>query len=140
MKTTNRIALLMGAGAIGLFLNIGTVSAQAKPKGKPWDAPAAEASKKNPSNNADAIKEGKDIYSQNCKSCHGAKGLGDGDKSKTIEISCGDFTAASFNNESEGSMYWKITSGRKPMPSFKDKLSDSERWKVVAYIRSMAKK
>ncbi|MFI5150484.1 MAG: c-type cytochrome [Bacteroidia bacterium] len=137
MKTVNRLALVMGTG-IAVLLFTANAGAQDKPKGLPWDAPAANAGVKS-AVKADAavIAEGKTIYNQSCKSCHGAKGLGDGEKSKKIDISCGNFTSAEFLKESEGAIFWKITEGRKPMPSFNEKLSDTERWKVTEYIRSM---
>ena len=137
MKKSNRLALYIGAGLVGLLISASAVNAQEKPKGKPWAAPAEEASKKGPKVTPDILKAGKELYNTNCKSCHGVKGKGDGEKAAKIEISCGDFTAADFNNESEGAQYYKITEGRKPMPSFKEKMSDAERWNVVAYIRSL---
>lgn len=122
---------------IGITL---TVSAQDKPKGKPWPAPESAVKMKNPVKADDAsVKEGKDIYAQNCKSCHGTKGKGDGTKAEKIEISCGDFTGDDFAKVSEGEAFWKTTEGRKPMPSFKEKLSDNERWTVINYIRSLGK-
>lgn len=95
---------------------------------------------KNPVKSDDAsIKEGKDLYAQHCKSCHGAKGLGDGTKAAKIDISCGDFSSAETAKASDGELYWKTTDGRKPMPSFKEKLSDNERWSIVNYMRTFAK-
>ena len=111
-------------------------NAQTKPKGKPWAAPAADAAKKSPLKGPDALKTGKEVFMQNCKSCHGAKGQGDGAKADKIDISCGDFTK-DLAKVSEGELYWKTTEGRKPMPSFKAKLSDDERWAVVMYIKSL---
>jgi mono/diheme cytochrome c family protein len=110
-----------------------------KPAGKPWPVPDAAAAKKSPvkAGDADAIKEGKDLYAQHCKSCHGAKGKGDGTKAEKIDISCNDFTTAEFKKKSDGESYYKTTEGRKPMPSYKEKMSDSERWKVVAYMRTL---
>ncbi|MCC6685153.1 MAG: cytochrome c [Bacteroidia bacterium] len=110
-----------------------------KPAGKPWNAPADAVKKTNPKANADGIKEGKELYSVHCKSCHGVKGKGDGPKAEKIDISCNDFTKPEFAKISDGELYWKTTEGRKPMPSFKEKLSDSERWAVVAYIKTMSK-
>jgi mono/diheme cytochrome c family protein len=116
----------------------GSVSAQDKPKGKPWPAPETAVKMKNPVKSDDAsITEGKELYSQHCKSCHGAKGKGDGTKAEKIEISCGDFTAPEFAKVTDGELYWKTTEGRKPMPSFKEKLSDNERWAVVNYMRTL---
>ena len=67
------------------------------------------------------------------------EGKGDGPKAEKIDISCGDFTEGDYLNESDGASYWRITEGRKPMPSYKEKLSDHERWAVVAYIRTLGK-
>lgn len=115
-------------------------NAQDKPKGKPWPAPENVVKMKNPVKSDDAsIKEGKDLYAQHCKSCHGAKGLGDGTKAAKIDISCGDFSSAETAKASDGELYWKTTDGRKPMPSFKEKLSDNERWSIVNYMRTFAK-
>ena len=112
-------------------------TAQAKPKGKPWPAPADAIAKKSPVKGADAIKEGKELYAQHCKSCHGAKGQGDGAKADKLDITPGDFTSAESAKVSEGEMYWKTTQGRKPMPAFKDKLTDNERWSVIMYVKSL---
>lgn len=113
---------------------------QEKPKGKPWPAPESAIKMKNPVKADEAsLKEGKELYGQHCKSCHGAKGKGDGPKAEKIDISCGDFSSAEFAKTSDGEMYWKTTQGRKPMPSYKEKLSDNERWTIVNYMRTLAK-
>ena len=113
--------------------------AQDKPKGKPWPAPAAAIAKKNPVSGAEAMKEGKSLYMQHCKSCHGSKGQGDAPKAAKLDISSGDFTTAEFAKISEGELYWKTTEGRKPMPAFKGKLSDNERWSIISFIKTMSK-
>jgi mono/diheme cytochrome c family protein len=115
-----------------------SANAQAKPKGAPWPAPAAAISVKNPvKSDATSVKDGKELYIKNCKSCHGDAGKGDGTKAGNLDISCGDFTAASFAKITDGELFWKITEGRKPMPTFGKKLSDSERWSVINYIRTL---
>lgn len=141
MKTINRMALLMGTGIFLVTLSFGTASAQEKPKGKEWKVPEADAKKKSTVKMDDATtKAGKDIWTQHCKSCHGVKGLGDGAKAEKLEISAGDFSSAETQDLSDGALYYKITDGRKPMPSFKEKLSDTERWQVVAFMRTLKKK
>lgn len=110
-----------------------------KPAGKPWNAPADAIKKTNPMKGPDALKEGKDLYSQHCKSCHGVKGKGDGPKAEKIDISCGDFSSPEFAKKTDGELYWKTTEGRKPMPSFKEKLSDNERWSVILYVKTLSK-
>jgi mono/diheme cytochrome c family protein len=115
--------------------------AQDKPAGKPWPVDAAAAKVKNPVKADDSsIASGKEIYATQCKSCHGAKGLGDGPKAEKIEITCGDFSSPEFQKMTDGELFYKTTEGRKPMPSFKEKLSDNERWAVVNYMRTLGKK
>ena len=41
--------------------------------------------------------------------------------------------------ETDGSLFWKMTNGRGPMPSWKDTLTDKERWELVGYIRKLDK-
>ena len=117
-----------------------SANAQTKPKGAPWPAPATAISMKNPVK-ADAlsIKDGKELYIKNCKSCHGDAGKGDGTKAKNLDISCGDFSLSEMSKITDGELYWKITEGRKPMPTFAKKLTDTERWSVVNYIRTLNK-
>jgi mono/diheme cytochrome c family protein len=38
----------------------------------------------------------------------------------------------------DGEIYWVVTNGvAKTMPAFKDKLSDTERWQIVNYVRDL---
>jgi mono/diheme cytochrome c family protein len=136
MKNLKKLVLGLFFLGAGLFISHSAFAQ--KPAGKPWAAPEAAVKKKNPvASDAGSIKEGKDLYAQHCKSCHGAKGKGDGAKAEKIDISCGDFTSAETKKMTDGELFWKTTEGRKPMPSYKEKLSDSERWKVINYIRSL---
>ena len=134
-------SILTGVFVVSLLSTISlTVSAQDKPKGKPWPAPETAAKVKNPIKADEAaINEGKEIYAQNCKSCHGVKGKGDGTKAEKIDISCGDFTSEEFAKITDGEAFWKTTEGRKPMPSFSEKLSENERWTVLTYVRTLGK-
>jgi len=132
---------LMTVSSVVLFFLLATQSAVAqKPAGKPWPAPAAAIAVKNPvKSDATSIKDGKEIYIKNCKSCHGDAGKGDGTKAGNLDITCGDFSAAAFKKITDGELFWKITEGRKPMPSFSKKLADAERWSVINYMRTFAK-
>ena len=140
MKTNfkNPLLLISGLTFCAAVLFSGSAFAQEKPKGKPWDAPEADTKKANPLKSDEAtLKDGKELYGQHCKSCHGVKGKGDGTKAAQIDISCGDFASEDAKKQSDGAFFWKVTEGRKPMPSFKEKLSDDERWKVVTYVKSL---
>lgn len=128
---------LLGIAIVGVVAF--TANAQDKPKGKPWPADAAAAKVKMPAT-ADA-KAGKALWEQHCKKCHGATGKGDGNMAAKLPVSCGDFTSAETAKETDGGLFWKINEGRKEskMPSYKEKLTDSEKWNVVAYMRTFKK-
>ena len=128
--------ILFGLAVLAALSFTQNTNAQAKPKGKEWKVPAADAAKKSPKADAAA---GKEIWATDCKSCHGVKGLGDGSKAEKIDISCGDFSSKEFQSKSDGELFYYTKVGRKPMPSFKEKLSDAEVWQVVAYMRTFKK-
>jgi mono/diheme cytochrome c family protein len=104
-----------------------------------WTAPAAASRKKNPvASDEKSIARGRVEYSRECRSCHGAAGRGDGSKARELKPQPADLTAQQCSNQTDGALFWKITEGRKSMPSFEGMLSDDERWDVVNYLRSLA--
>ena len=44
-----------------------------------------------------------------------------------------------LREEPDGALYWKITTGRKPMPDYGTRLSAKERWNVVNYLRTLSR-
>lgn len=108
---------------------------------EPWTAPVRASKKANPVATSDeALAAGAKIYQRDCASCHGAGGKGDGQAAKALDRPASDFTSAAFVAESDGALFWKITEGRAPMPSYDKTLSETDRWSVVTYIRTLAKK
>ncbi|MCF8372660.1 MAG: cytochrome c [Bacteroidales bacterium] len=105
---------------------------------KEWVVPAKSKSMKNPvASDKESLDLGKMLWSKNCKSCHGAEGLGDGVKSKTLKLSCGDFSSEEFQAQTDGEIFYKITQGRDEMPSYAKKItSGNDRWALVNYIRT----
>ena len=116
------------AGVLGLG-----VSAWAQ---GPWEAPAAEKAKKSPGGNVAA---GKKLADTNCASGHGNSGTGDGPAAAALNPKPADWTSAKVQGEPEGSLFWKISNGRGPMPPWKH-LSEKDRWDLVAYVKSLGKK
>ncbi len=78
---------------------------------------------------------GKKIYQRECLECHGKTGKGDGPEASELEKTVGDFTDPKMLEQSDGAIFWKISTGRRPMPGFKKLLTDEERWHVINYIR-----
>ncbi len=113
------------------------------PQGKKekWTAPAEADKKINPiAPDEKNLATGKDIFIKNCANCHGKKGKGDGPKSEELDKPVGDFTKEAFGKQSDGAIFWKITEGNKPMPSFKKEVTEEQRWLVINYIKGFAPK
>lgn len=105
-----------------------------------WEAPKEAKAKKNPvATDQVTITEGKKVYEKECLSCHGKKGKGDGPKAEELDKAVKDLGVAKTQNQTDGELFWKITEGKKPMPSTKKILSETQRWQVVLYIRSFKK-
>ncbi len=101
-----------------------------------WKAPHSAVKKKNPVPTSPAsIQAGHAIFSQNCEACHGSNGKGDGPTGAFLNPHPANLTKASFLAQTDGAIFWKITHGHSPMPSFRDSLSRKQRWDVINYIR-----
>ena len=104
-----------------------------------WVAPAADKDKKNPlPADASTIAQGKKVAEVNCVSCHGARGKGDGAAAVALNPKPADWTSPAVQSESDGEIFWKISTGRGAMPSW-NFLSDNDRWAVIRYIRTLKK-
>ena len=106
----------------------------------PWKAPASADAKKNPlTADAGTIAAGKEVYTKECQSCHGKGGKGDGPSAVQLDVQAGNFTTTVTQGQSDGALYWKISEGRKPMPSLKKKLNETQIWQSVVYMRTFKK-
>src|SRR6266851_8381527 len=140
------LARATGAGLVlgmGIFA-FGRVAAQesAPPAPPvPWVVPDDAKKVKNPiPPTQETLAAAEQLFTDNCVLCHGEKGMGDGPGAKTIKVKPANFTDAKvMAAETDGSLFWKMSNGRGPMPSWKDTLSDKERWELVGYIRKLTK-
>lgn len=127
------VAVALAAGA--LFAHA------ADDKTAPWEAPARAAKKKNPVPASEAsLTRGREVYVKDCASCHGDQGRGDGPGVKDLEVKPGDLSDPHSVAHTDGDLFWKITEGRKPMPSFAENYSDEDRWNVINYLRTLTAK
>ncbi len=98
-----------------------------------WEkkVPEAERSAANPlANDASAAAAGAQTYTQKCAKCHGANAEGKGSHPSLRTQKIQDATPGELN--------WIIShgTGMHGMPGF-GKLSESERWQLVSYIKSL---
>ncbi len=134
MNMKKNLTLFMsGLFAIGLLAFVPKSSFQ-----EPWKVPDAAKNKANPvKSDAESLANGKALYNQHCKSCHGTKGKGDGPKASTLDTDCGDFTKPAFKSQTDGALYYKTAEGRKDMPAYKKKIPDAnDIWAIVNYMRT----
>ncbi len=88
---------------------------------------------------AEATLEGKKIYIQYCVTCHGNKGKGDGIAAPGLAKPPADHTSDFVQKQTDGALYWIISQGNNPMPTYKTTLTETQRWQVVNFIRTLAK-
>lgn len=107
-----------------------------------WNVPSAARQLENPlPSSGAAVAAGQTLYHQHCESCHGKNGDGSGDRAPELSVMPTDFTDAhEMRHATDGELFWKITHGHRPMPAFGSKLSETERWQVIDYIRTFAAK
>lgn len=120
---------------------LSAVCAAAQAQSKPWIVPKQAADVQNPiPSDAASISMGRTLYKTQCSPCHGDKGKGDGPAAAALTPKPADHTSAALQAESDGSLFYKISEGRKPMPAFKNTLKDNQRWALINYIRTLSKK
>ena len=109
---------------------------------KPWVISEEAKARKNPMQPSEvALKSAKALYAENCANCHGDNGKGDGSEAMRYDPKPADFTDAQhMNTVTDGALFYQISQGRKPMPAFKKRMSEDQRWQLVLLVRSLAQK
>jgi mono/diheme cytochrome c family protein len=118
----------------------GSAAAADSMSGK-WLSPAPSATKKNPiAPTQESIAAGQKIYSKTCMMCHGKSGDADGPAVIELNIHPARLSDPQLATEPDGALFWKITTGKKPMPAYGKRLSETDRWHLVNYIRTLPKR
>jgi len=100
-----------------------------------WDIPELAARQVNPvMASATSLSAGEKLYSANCQRCHGDAGLGDGPDAGKLADPPANLQYAS-RHHNDGELFFMISTGRDPMPAWKDRMTADERWSVINYIR-----
>ncbi len=105
-----------------------------------WTAPADAIGVANPTSpDAGTISAGQVVYEKRCTGCHGTKGNGDGPDAVDLGIHPAKFSDMRAGAETDGALFWKIQTGRKPMPKYGSKLTADQIWQVIRYLRTLEK-
>jgi len=128
--------LLLALVILLIFLSIGLAAFHKTP----WKVPLENKLRKNPFASTDAnLGAAKPVYNEYCANCHGDSGKGDGSDAMMYDPSPSDLTDVKhMNSLTDGEIFYQITQGRKPMPSFRKKLTEDQRWQLVILVRSFS--
>ena len=105
-----------------------------------WPVPEAAKQMKNPLQSSQAaLASAQATYRDKCVNCHGDTGKGDGPDAASYYPPPNNLTdRPHMNSITDGEIFYRVTNGRKPMPSFKRKLTDEQRWQLVLLIRTFS--
>ena len=91
--------------------------------------------------NSESISAGQAAYTVHCVSCHGETGKGDGPLGVALNPRPADLSAHAVPGvHTDAQLYEWITNGfpGSAMPAWKTRLSDTDRWNLVNFIRTLA--
>ena len=128
---------ILFACVLGLIcLSIGFAAFQ-KPV---WVVPEEARQRKNPIAPSEAVlHSAKQSYLEQCANCHGDAAKGDGSDAMMYDPAPADLTdPVRMGKLTDGEIFYKITEGKKPMPSFRTRLTEEQRWQLVIFVRSLA--
>lgn len=103
-----------------------------------WVAPEETKSNTNPvATSETSVEKGKSIFTKNCVSCHGEKGLGDTPTGMAVK-------AANLKEkvpaQKDGELYWKLNNGRNAMVKISSYgLKEEDAWDIINYLRVLTK-
>jgi mono/diheme cytochrome c family protein len=92
---------------------------------------------------AESIAAGQALFQKNCRFCHGADAKGNGPMAPK-DTHPSDLTDAKWDRgSSDGEIFAVIQNGAGPkfdMKGYKGKISDTDTWNIVNYLRSLGPK
>ena len=105
-----------------------------------WIIPEEAKQRQNPlQSSPQVIEAARPLYTENCERCHGVTGKGNGPESARQYPAPSDLTDAKrMNALTDGAIFYQISEGRRPMPSFKKRMTEDQRWQLVLFIRSFS--
>lgn len=88
----------------------------------------------------DSLSRGEEIFAQNCATCHGDGGMGDGPGGSNLDPAPAPIAHTS-QMMADDYLFWRISEGGKPfgtaMIPYIDILDEQARWDVINYVRAL---
>ncbi|MBZ5542586.1 MAG: c-type cytochrome [Acidobacteriia bacterium] len=154
MKLRHILGLLVLSLAVGGIWAQEQQKTEQKPAPEAAAAPAApqlvhgfkltpeDAAKKNPIKfTTNSVERGKKIYTTQCAMCHGEKGDGKGEVVEEMKLNPPDFTKPEvLSKRTDGDLFAIIGGGSELMPGQGKRLTDTHKWNLVNYLRSLSGK
>lgn len=102
-----------------------------------WECPPEQAAlAKSVAATPEEIAKGQKLAKQSCAECHGETGLGNGPAAVSMNPRPSSWRTPEFQAQSDACIFWKLSTGRGAMPPA-NRLSETERWQLVDFIRSL---
>ena len=132
--------LFLSSLFIFLGLNPSINNPQQKPKG-PWVVPADKSATANPfAGNVKSTDEGRTVFNSYCYPCHGMTGEGNGPSATQLIPKPANLSSKQVQSQTDGSIFWKISTGRGQMAAWQQIISEKQRWALVNFIRHLGTK
>jgi len=94
----------------------------------------------NPLENSERnLADGKLIYTNYCRHCHGDKGMGDGLVAQHNGPKPPAYSSDQLKDLPVGKMYHTLEYGKNMMGSHASQLTATQRWKVILYVQTLQK-
>jgi len=105
----------------------------------PWPVPENARNVKNPIKpSVEGLKAAAQLYHQNCELCHSESGSSSSSAAQNLPQRPAVLSDTKIMKKAtDGELFWKITEGRPPMPSYEHQLTETQRWQLVNYIREL---
>lgn len=137
-QRTLRLRKFLFAGLLLLILI--SISLAVYQHHRQWVIPESARQRVNPLQLSEShLRSARLIYDEECTQCHGSTGKGDGPEAKLHDPLPADLTDPKTTSHlTDGEIFYQISEGRRPMPSFKRRLTEDQRWQLVLLVRSFS--
>jgi len=129
--------ILLASLLLLVCISLGYATYQQK---RVWAVPEDVKKLKNPLQSTSSnLSVAAQLFNDDCAECHGEHGRGDGPEAMMHDPPPADLTDLQhMRTVTDGEIFYQISEGRKPMPSFRNRLTEDQRWQLALLVRSFS--